>query len=300
MRTIKIGNDIKVLFKIKNIDDFDQMNIKQMRVYFVNQNSSSTSNCVKRFPREPFPQFYTPSEYTLHNCGRFEYNVTPCYNKCEYAYCFPGFNDYHLWDHYNGFGVKPEHFCEPHHHCCDEPLQFLAPSVIESGKNEVSSYFPACEQKFKGVYKMIVILVMYEDGWCRNNLHTYTIDYGTIFELSDEDSAENGKIIIDLRDGEDTPVEPTKQSYIGFDISSEPSTVNLNNFTKKDNIYGDYEISNNTGNWAFLWIFSQKPINKLTVSGFQQPLQEIKASVFPYCYRTNQELDQTSYTFKIE
>ena len=43
---------------------------------------------------------------------------------------------------------------------------------------------------------MIVVMTTYEDGWCKKNLHTYTIDYGTIFELSEDSDSDSGNIII--------------------------------------------------------------------------------------------------------
>lgn len=196
---IRIGNDIKVKFTINNPNEFDYGNVKQMRVYFVNSALENFPGCpVKRFPKEPFPQFYTPSKYTLHGCGRFEYNVNPNYRKCEYAHD-GGFHDAHLWPYYDGFGVKPDHFID----CCPDPspkpmeeCAFLAPSKIESGENEGVAYFPACEQRLAGPYKMIVVLVMYESGWARNNLHTYTMDYGTMFNLVEDEGGMCGNITI--------------------------------------------------------------------------------------------------------
>lgn len=206
MRNIRIGNDIKVQFTIDDSKDFNKMNIKQIRVYFVNQTLDNTQPPIKRFPLEPFPQFYEPTKYTLHGCGRFEYNVNPCYNKCEYYMGAPGFNDAHLWPYYNGFGVKPDHFVD----CCNcpccgpdncpkkDPNIFLAPSIIEEKEGHVAAYFPAHEQIIAGEYKMVVVLTLYETGWGTQNLHTYTIDYGTLFNLVTDETGESGDVIIDI------------------------------------------------------------------------------------------------------
>lgn len=204
MRNIRIGNDIKVKFTIKGPQGFDAVNVKQMRVYFVNQVQNDEPVPVKRFPKEPFPQFYEPSKYTLHGCGRFEYNVNPCYNKYEYNMVAPGYNDAHLWPYYTGFGVKPDHFVDECF-CCHpapqhNPNTFLAPSVIEQGSNKASAYYSACEQIFAGTYRMVVVLAVYQTGWGINNLHTYTIDYGTLFNLVTDESGESGDIVIDLDD----------------------------------------------------------------------------------------------------
>ena len=118
MKKIRTGNDIKVIFTIKGPASTDTVNMKQLRVYFVN-NSSETHCCVKRFPKEPFPQFYEPTKYTVHGCGKFEYNVNPSYNKCEYAVCMGNFHDYHIWPNYNGFGINPKKFDDCCHCCCE-------------------------------------------------------------------------------------------------------------------------------------------------------------------------------------
>lgn len=190
---IRTGNDIKVTFTIKGPASTDTINMKSLRVYFVN-NSSDSCPFVKRFPKEPFPQFYEPSAYTVHGCGRFGYNETPSYNKCEYNDATIGYHEYHLWPSYNGFGVKPEKFQD-----CMEPAklnEFMAPFTIDQEKNKVSAYFPACEQR-DGKYSMVVVMTAYDSGWGKNNLHTYTIDYGYMFDLVKDGSALSGNIVID-------------------------------------------------------------------------------------------------------
>jgi hypothetical protein len=34
---------------------------------------------------------------------------------------------------------------------------------------------------FCGVYKLIVQAMIYEPGWGRTDIHTYTMDYGDVF-----------------------------------------------------------------------------------------------------------------------
>lgn len=189
---IRTGNDIKVTFTIKGPASTDTINMKSLRVYFVN-NSSSSCSFVKRFPTEPFPQFYEPSKYTVHGCGRFGYNETPSYNKCEYNDATIGYHEYHLWPNYNGFGVKPQKFED----CCEtaDLNEFMAPFTIDEEKNKISTYFPACEQR-DGVYKMIVVMTAYDSGWGKSNLHTYTIDYGEMFTLVNTDEGISGNIVI--------------------------------------------------------------------------------------------------------
>lgn len=189
---IRIGNDIKVTFTIKGPAKTDTINMKSLRVYFVN-GSSPQCPFVKRFPSEPFPQFYTPSKYTIHGCGNYEYNVSPHYDKCEYAVCSGGFHDYHLWPSYNGFGITPKKFGD----CCEPTFNdFVAPYTIEEDTNKISAYFPACKQKV-GSYRMVVIMTTYESGWGKSNLHTYTIDYGYMFTIDNNELSIGGNVEID-------------------------------------------------------------------------------------------------------
>lgn len=259
MRNIRIGNDIKVQFAIGESKDFNKLNIKQIRVYFVNQALDNAQPPIKRFPLEPFPQFYEPTKYTLHGCGRFEYNVNPCYNKCEYYMGAPGFNDAHLWPYYNGFGVKPDHFvdccncpcCGPNKCPQSDPNMFLAPSIIEEKEGHVAAYFPAHEQIIAGEYKMVVVLTLYETGWGTENLHTHTIDYGTLFNLVTDESGESGDIIIDIN-----PIEAPDAPVINISEDGSVSitgdgdiyyTLDKTTPTSESNLYtGVFTVTENT------------------------------------------------------
>jgi len=50
-----------------------------------------------------------------------------------------------------------------------------------------------------GEYKLVVVLTVFEQGWGRHNLRTYTIDKGVVFELVDE-GGESGDIYLDVDD----------------------------------------------------------------------------------------------------
>lgn len=62
--------------------------------------------------------------------------------------------------------------------------------------------FPAFDQKLCGTYKLVVVLTVYEKGWGRHNLRTFTLDKGDIFKLVDgndpTEGAESGPIYIDV------------------------------------------------------------------------------------------------------
>jgi len=70
--------------------------------------------------------------------------------------------------------------------------------MIAEGENRIETYFPAQDQRMCGTYKLVVVLVIYESGWGKNNLHTYTIDYGDVFTLVDSGEGASGNVTIDV------------------------------------------------------------------------------------------------------
>lgn len=254
MNNIRIGNDIRLNLTLRGPQDYDQSNIKQIKCFLINEacGDFGCGGCCesgpcpidRRFPREPFPQFYTPTRYTLHSCGKPQYYADPWNIKRHYSNFDMGFHNYHWWPEYHGFGIYPGHFVDPchhhgcchddhrccggcdiihghrpmhksmdifriagnhhcpHHHCephcCGRDCTYHAPCLILEGKNRVSCYFPAQDQTMCGTYKLVVVLVVYEPGWGKSNLHTYTIDYGTVFNLVDDETGMSGDLTIDV------------------------------------------------------------------------------------------------------
>lgn len=212
---IRIGNDIKLNLTIISNKDFNQANIKQLKCFLINTTlDKCTDGCRdchwhKRFPREPFPQYYTPTPHALHTCGKPGYFFHPVPSKCEYDLFGRWFHDYHVWPGYNGFGVRPGKFsADPGYImplipakeccCCDKDNIFLAPHKIVDGSNKIEVYFPARDQRMCGSYKLVVVVTTYESGWGRTNLHTYTIDKGDVFTLVDDEHGMSGNISINL------------------------------------------------------------------------------------------------------
>lgn len=215
---IRIGNDIQIRFSLRGIEGFEKRNIKQMRVYLINESSTnviSKDTNTKYYCGEAFPQMYTPSEHSLHTCGPSKYNVQP-YDKCSYSTFGGDFHDPHYWPYYNGFGVTPDKFTnhkipvKPGFYQLEGP-SYLAPSKLEEGDNRATAYFQACDQLYCGPYKMIVLLVLYDQGWNKNDLHTYTIDYGIVFNLVSDEDGQQGNIVIEL-DKNVTKVIPSTQT----------------------------------------------------------------------------------------
>lgn len=95
----------------------------------------------------------------------------------------------------------------------DSEFKFLAPSRVLEGQNRIETYFPACEQFACGDYKLVVVVVMYESGWGKCDLHTYTIDYGYVVTLVDDESAPQGDLVINVDTGE---IEGNKISDINM------------------------------------------------------------------------------------
>lgn len=253
---IRIGNDIKIKFTVRGPYGFDKVNVKQMRCYLVNTAFESHQGNYfaskrKRFPYEPFPQFYTPSKYTIHGCGPHHYHERPLY-KCDYATFCSGFHDMHYWPYYRGFGIVPDKFVDCDPHCLpmkpgkfDAPT-FLAPSKLEGEENKASAYFPACEQLICGPYKLVVVLVVYDSGWGRNDLHTYTIDYGTLFNLVDDETGMDGNIIIDGDTGLIDGGAVTRLYFADKDIYiNVNSDLELGEYDNRENLYDLYAVMEN-------------------------------------------------------
>lgn len=207
-----------MILTLRGPQDYDSQNIKQLRCYLINTSKPECDECKggcpipRRFPNEPFPQFYTPTPYTLHGCGKPCYHVYPYNSKRRYDAFGCGFHDYHYWDGYRGFGLVPGKFsadpgynmpllpcgpCDCKKKCPQAPTDFLAPYKILEEKNKIEVYFPAQDQFQAGSYKLVVTAVIWESGWGRTNLHTYTMDYGIVFDLVDE-GGESGNITIDV------------------------------------------------------------------------------------------------------
>ena len=224
MRKIRIGNDIRLKLRIEpntqagfdKIDEFDQSSVKQLKCYLINTSYFRPSKEVgpKPFLKVGFPEFYRPSKCNINNAGFPSYHMRPA-NLCNYDRFEPDFHDFHWWPGFRGFGIYPEHF---HDHCGhmfgmgpkphapfdehDIRPWYLADSQVLNEKNTLTCLFPAVQQKLCGTYKLVVVMTVFEQGWGRHNLRTYTIDKGDVFELVDDETGESGAVTIDTEDNE--------------------------------------------------------------------------------------------------
>lgn len=171
MKRIRIGNDIRVQTSLHDLNDFDITSIKQLRCYFIPQGDSNTTSTTDT---------YDPMQYTICNCGKPKYNVFPCNIDAPHWFCG-----------YNGFGVNSKRFIHVDN-------KFLAPSRLLAEQNRIEAYFPAKAQHQIGEYKFVIVLTIYQPGWCENNLRTITLDEGVIFALTSDDRDTDTDTIIDL------------------------------------------------------------------------------------------------------
>lgn len=233
MRKIRIGNDVRLKLSIKpneqaqfyTMDELDQSSVKQLRCYSIN--TSLTQPPIedpKKFKRVGFPDFYHPTANNINNAGFPSYYMQPA-NVNNYNRFLPDFHDYHWWPGYRGFGRYPEHFhgytpqpdptvpvLPPDIHAIDTfgkdgikyngthmgELAYLADSQVLHETNAITCMFPAVQQRLCGTYKLVVVLTVFEQGWGRHNLRTYTIDKGDVFELVDDSTGESGNITVDI------------------------------------------------------------------------------------------------------
>lgn len=233
---VRIGNDIRFNLTLRGPRNYDQNNIKELRCYLYN---TSVCDCfcsphaMSCFGRDcgckPFPFQHCAQKPCAGGCGAPCYHCMPCgHAKYPYSPCDPAMGQGPLppeygckcccCDHrkYCRYGHQdPRSACFDMHPFCgcygrpghcdfiaphvDEQFRFLAPSKVLPKKNRIQVYFPACEQFMCGDYKLVVSLVVYECGWGHSDLHTYTIDYGKIVTLVDDDSTSlTGDITIDV------------------------------------------------------------------------------------------------------
>ena len=229
MKRIRIGNDIRVQTSLHDLTDFDLTSIKQMRCYFLpnGQTCNTSTN-----------ETYDPMQYNICNCGKPVYNVFPCNIDAPHWFCG-----------YDGFGV-----CSKTFQCKDD--KFLAPSRVLPEQNRIEAYFPAAQQLQIGEYRFVMVITLYQSGWCDNNLRTITLDEGVIFALTSDDRDIDADTIIDL------------------DIK-EDEIVSVSMTDSSDIIIGDYAGIYGYGNADY-----NDDLNSLTVTLNNETTREVTEDEF--------------------
>ena len=169
----------------------DTINIKSIKVYIINtsrekEKADKIANCTKfisRFPCEPHHPAFEPSAYDLNLAGLPRY------------YAYP---EYHCHYFYHGFGLHPDwSHIYPVENCTND-TEFIAPVQATEYKDQVDAYFPANNQLYCGVYKIVVVARIYQPGYGLDNLRTITMDYNNIFRLVDDSTGTNSDVTIEI------------------------------------------------------------------------------------------------------
>lgn len=213
MQRIRIGNDVRLNLTLRGPRTYDQANIKQLKCYLIN------TSMLDYFPVDCFCSKHVHGCGCVNDrCGHPKYHALPhcryydcCHNDFYHPYCCHDYfhhcsHDFHcMLDPHGcnpaaGPGVLPPKYNKPYDavNCCAcEDFTYLAYSRVLPKANSIQCYFPAKDQMFCGVYKLVVQAMIYEPGWGRTDIHTYTMDYGDVFQLVDDKTGASGDVTID-------------------------------------------------------------------------------------------------------
>lgn len=205
IKRIRIGNDIRLRINLLNMKGIDTINIKSIKVYIINtsrekEKADKIANCTKfisRFPCEPHHPAFEPSAYDLNLAGLPRY------------YAYP---EHHCHYFYHGFGLHPDwSHIYPVENCTND-TEFIAPVQATEYKDRVDAYFPANNQLYCGVYKIVVVARIYQPGYGLDNLKTITMDYNNIFRLVDDSTGTNSDVTIEIGAASEAGVQGLKLS----------------------------------------------------------------------------------------
>ena len=210
MQRIRIGNDVRLNLTLRGPRTYDQANIKQLKCYLIN------TSMLDYFPVDCFCSKHVHGCGCVNDrCGHPKYHALPhcryydcCHNDfyhygcfCHCSHDFHCMLDPHGCNPAAGPGILPPKYNKPYDavNCCAcEDFTYLAYSRVLPKANSIQCYFPAKDQMFCGVYKLVVQALIYEPGWGRTDLHTYTMDYGDVLQLVDDKSGASGDITLDV------------------------------------------------------------------------------------------------------
>lgn len=306
---IRIGNDIKLNVTLQGQGDLDEKNIKLIEAYL-------TNTAMEEFldPSAPF----APVGCCDHICGMRGYHFPVFNSGCPSCCGYHGWPHHYYWHNWirpfrfdNGVLV-PNYghmFCR--HHChfpkAGHNYSFLAPHKLTGEANKIQVYFPAQKQVAEGDYTLTIVVHAYEYGWGRKDLRTYTMDYGKVFRLTDDENALSGNVEIDVYasgesqpSGDSTKVIPgyigvvnvtpngydyTDQSFessTGSDMPNGAANVDLTKLTQYENVVGSNTVYTNDA--SFLWIVTDSPIKSASAGTFDIPLSEAEQYNNKYYY----------------
>ena len=193
MQKIRIGNDIRLNLTLRGPITYDQASIKKLACYLINTSVAD---------------FYTGETC----CNDPHMYGHPCFDRCgcpQYHACPRCCRPYHHDCRLSGRGCNPcagapcmpPAYCKPFDRVLagyDDKFCYTAYSKVLPKANSIQCYFPAKDQLFCGVYKLVVVAEMYEPGWGETDLHTYTMDYGEVLMLVNDNTGASGYITLDV------------------------------------------------------------------------------------------------------
>ena len=202
-RILTKGTDVRLRFKLGELNKFDVTSVKQMRCYLVRHEDKDFAEKIHHCN---FPQFYHPTEYTMnHNiyCNQMFTYYNPYFSSNA---MFGKVSDYFVFPSYNGFGVYTKKFVNTH-------TDYLCASRLLPEKNMAECYFPAEDQRFIGTFDLIVMVTLYQRGWGDDNLRTYTVRRDEAFELIEGPSTASGDIDLDKEEPKVVSIEFSRPYY---------------------------------------------------------------------------------------
>ena len=208
MQKIRIGNDIRLNLTLRGPRTYDRANIKQLKCYFINTSMLDCFQADCQHCCSQCDKYMQGCGCITNMCGHPKYHVLPhschndyCNNDFRCSHCFGCMPDHHGCNHFAGPCILPPKCKKPYDavNCCNcDDFTYLAYSRVLPKANAIQCYFPANDQAFCGIYKLIVQVIVYEPGWGRTDLRTYTIDYGEVIELVDDNTGISGDITVDV------------------------------------------------------------------------------------------------------
>lgn len=220
---VETGNTISVYGTSETYGTEAPLNIQSIKAYLINTTAAEKrindlKNKIRflgRFPVEPFLDEYIPNAYNINSSGHPKYHTL-------------------VANRYGGFGVYPKwKHIVPHPECDDD--KFLAPVERTEESNVIDIIFPAQHQLHTGVYKLLLVVQLYDYGYKHNNVRTITTDYPEAFELvgSTAEADVDGLVQLDLRRITGADVTPNKQDADVYTYSGSYAgnyvTLNLTN-----------------------------------------------------------------------
>ena len=207
MQKIRIGNDIRLNLTLRGPRTYNRANIKQLKCYFVNTSMIDSfqvdcQNCCNQCNK------YAQGCGYISRCCHPKYHVLPhcCYHDCRNndfrcSNYFGCITDHHVYNPAVGNCILPPKYNKPYDavSCCNcDDFTYLAYSRVLPKANAIQCYFPVNDQAFCGIHKLIIRVIVYEPGWGRTDLRTYTMDYGDVIELVDDNTGISGDITVDV------------------------------------------------------------------------------------------------------